>query len=194
VSKTFFTADWHLGDRRLDILHRPFTDSEAMRKRLIENHNRLVTPEDRVYVIGDAIHSASDTNPATLSAFNGHKILIKGNHDQLDDSEYLKHFLTVVPEGEGLELEIEGLPCWLTHYPRSAREDFFNLVGHVHGCWRVQKNMLNVGVDAHHFRPVSAKDVIFQYQAICEHYDEDIWSSDNPANLAHRSRGRAGHY
>ena len=80
------------------------------------------------------------------------------------------------------------------HYPSLAVADCFNLTAHVHSTWRVQKDMLNCGIDCHHFRPVSLSQVFFFYTAICKFYDQDVWVGDHPANVAHRDRGKAGTY
>jgi len=192
--KTFFTADWHLGDQRQDILGRPFASAEEMYERILAEHNAIVAPGDTVYMIGDALHSSGAVPPEILSTFNGHLVLIRGNHDVLSDSDYAPYVDQIVAEGEGLELDVDGLPCYLTHYPTQSREDLFNLVGHIHGTWRVQKNMLNVGIDAHHFRPITPSQVRFYFEAISNFYDEDVWCSQYPANSAHEDRGKPGRY
>jgi calcineurin-like phosphoesterase family protein len=194
AGRIFFTADWHLGDQRQDILGRPFSSAEEMHERLLGEHNALIAPEDTVYMIGDALHSSGAAAPELLGAFNGHLVLIRGNHDILDDSDYAPYVDEIIAEGEGLELDVEGVPCWLTHYPTQARGDRFNLVGHVHGAWRVQKNMLNVGVDAHHFRPITPERVAFYLKAIEGFYDEDVWCGQHLANAAHGDRSKPGRY
>jgi len=37
---------------------------------------------------------------------------------------------------------------YIDHYPTNGKSDIFNVVGHIHGTWKVQRNMVNVGVDA----------------------------------------------
>ena len=194
MSKAFFTADWHLGDPRMDLLCRPFADAEQNLNRLLTEHNALVAPEDTVYLIGDALHSASPWGPEILDRFHGRKTLIRGNHDRLPDAAYAPHVHRIVPDGDGIELDVAGIDCWLTHYPSRSRADRFNLVGHIHGNWRVQKNMLNVGVDSHHFRPVNAEQIAFLLTAISDFYDQDVWAAEHPANTAHAGRGKPGVY
>lgn len=193
MSSTFFTADWHLGDGRFEVLGRPFMACEEMADRLVVEHNRVVAPDDQVFVIGDVLHQDA---PAELleqvSRFNGRLTLIRGNHDVLSDEEYLRFFERVVPEGEGVEFSVEGTECWLTHYPSLARADRFNLTGHVHAAWQVQRNSLNVGVDVHHFRPVSTARVAFFVKAICSFYDDDVWAGELAANRCHSDRGGRG--
>jgi len=61
-------------------------------------------------------------------------------------------------------------------YPAHAVADRFNIVGHIHGLWKVQPNMVNVGVDAWHFRPVSEQEIRFVYDAMrTGKYDENVF-------------------
>lgn len=190
----FFTSDWHLGDPRLDILRRPFDSPEEMAEHIVREHNKIVGPEDTIYVIGDAFTKTAFPTGNALERMNGIKILIKGNHDVHADKAYVDWFDVVVPDGGGIELEIDGIDCWLTHYPTQSRADKFNLVGHVHGIWRVAKNALNVGVDVHHFRPLSEKDVRFFFDANCKYYDDDAWIFNHSAMTPHNDRGQTGSY
>lgn len=80
-----------------------------------------------------------------------HSVLFRGNHDVFTDEQFKPYFEEIVPEGEGKILEIAGITCWVTHSPSQARPDKFNIVGHVRAPWQFQLNMLNVGVDVHHF-------------------------------------------
>jgi calcineurin-like phosphoesterase family protein len=195
----FLTADWHLGATDIRLLGRPFLDTFDMGSSILREHNRIVAPGDTVYMLGDVIHKGADvpTLAPLLDVFNGNLVLVRGNHDDHSPAamrELERYFVEVIPEGDGVELNIDGLACWLTHYPVRSRTDRFNLVGHIHDRWKVQKNMLNVGVDVHHFRPVSERDVRFYFDAICGFYDEDVWVADHPANAVHHDRGAPGTY
>jgi calcineurin-like phosphoesterase family protein len=190
----FFTADWHLGWNRVDLLARPYRNAGEMIGDLIARHNAAVDPDDTVYVVGDALHATCAEYAPLLAHLNGHLTLIRGNHDVLPDADLEPYFDLIVAEGDGVEIDVEGVPCWMTHYPTRARPDRFNLVGHVHGAWRLQRNMLNVGVDAHHLAPMPARMVRFHLEAIRLVHDDDVWCSDHPANTAHADRGRPGVY
>jgi calcineurin-like phosphoesterase family protein len=192
---TFFTSDWHLNDSRIEILDRPFQSVEGMNEHIIAQHNRLVAPDDTVYVLGDVIKASSDEDLSILKRFNGHLVLIRGNQDVLSGQAYARYFDRIVDEGDGMELDVRDVRCWLTHYPTRSRSDVdLNLVGHIHGGWKVQKGMLNVGVDVHHFRPVSEDQVAFYLTAIKDVYDDDMWVADHVANVAHVGRGKPGTY
>jgi calcineurin-like phosphoesterase family protein len=59
---------------------RPFTSVEEMDETMIENHNRLVKPQDHVYCLGDFAMRKEDV-ARVAPRLNGHKRLILGNHD-----------------------------------------------------------------------------------------------------------------
>lgn len=193
----WFTADWHLGETRMDLMGRPFDNARTQTWALVNSHNALIKPDDELVIIGDVCFK--DAPKYTLEAlrkFHCRKTLIRGNHDRGYTDEELKvYFDTVVAEGDGLEYEIDGIKCYATHYPTGGRRDRFNLVGHIHGAWKVQLNMLNVGVDVHNYRPVSEDQISFYHKAICEFYDDDVWVGYDAVNADYRGqRGKKGRY
>jgi len=192
----FGVADWHIGDPRIEILGRPFSSSEEMLKTLIKNHNKVVEKNDVVIVIGDVCYKEAIDKIDLISNFNGKKILIRGNHDVgLSDEVLKKYFIKVIPDGEGMELTCGGVECYATHYPTKGREDKFNIIGHVHGIWRYNLNMFNLGVDANHFCPVNLETIPKHLKAIKEFYDEDAWACYNKINTQFiGKRGRKGSY
>jgi len=173
----WFSSDWHLGETRFDIMSRPFLSTEEMYETLLINHNKLVLPSDEFILNGDIIYqNADDGWLDRIAKFNGKKTLIRGNQDRkFSDADLALYFDTIIPEGDGIEIEVEGIPCWVTHYPTRARADKFCLIGHIHGAFKVQLNMLNLSVDVHHFRPINGPKVKFYYDAICNFYDKDVW-------------------
>lgn len=190
---TFFTADWHLGETRLEILQRPFSTTEEMAEEMIRQHNAIVGAEDSVLVVGDIA-----VDPACLplvARFNGVKTLIRGNHDRrFSDQELTPYFDRIVAEGDGVELDYQEIPLYVTHYPSCGRSDRFNLVGHIHATWKMQLNSLNVGVDVHHFRPLAIERIPF-FVAALDYYDEDVWVAYRDCNQSFRGkRGRPGSY
>jgi len=193
---TFLVADWHLGETRFELLGRPFTSVDQHVNTLISNHNALVGKTDTIYVVGDVCYQKATEYLDRVALFNGKKTLIRGNHDRgITDTQFKKYFEHVVPEGMGIDLEVDGIKCYVTHYPVKGKEDRFNLVGHVHGIWRFQLNMFNVGVDVHHFRPVNLEAIPGHFKAVCEYYDEDAWVAYHPINFIHKNkRGKKGSY
>ena len=194
MSQVWICADWYLGEDRFELMDRPFISVDHMVNTLAANHNAIVDKNDTVYVIGNVCYQKKPEFLDRVSLFNGKKTLIRGNHDRpITDAQFKKYFKHVVPEGMGIELEINGIKCYLTHYPTKGREDRFNLVGHVHNIWRFQLNMFNVGIDANHFMPVNFDKIPFWFKAICDYYDNDAWIAYNPINFVYKNnRGKKG--
>ncbi len=196
MRNTFLTADWHLGEDRFELMARPFVSQMDMIEELIANHNKLIAPDDEVIIIGDVCYQKTPEFLKYVGDFNGKKTLIRGNHDKVfTDEQLTPYFETIIEEGKGIERDIEGIPCYLTHYPTEGRQDRFNLVGHIHSAWKYQLNMFNVGVDANHFRPVNIKTIPWHFNAISNFYDNDVWAAYLSLNETHRSaRGKKNSY
>ena len=194
--KTFITADYHLGEDRMEIMGRPFRGPDHMFDVLVENHNQLVAPEDEVIMAGDVCYQKTPEWLPYVAKFNGRKILIRGNHDRgITDEQFAPYFTTVIPDGGGIQKDIGDIPCYLTHYPSEGKVGFFNLVGHIHSAWKYQLNMLNIGVDVHQYRPVCLDSIRFHLDAISKYYDEDVWVAYNEINAKYRGmRGKLGTY
>lgn len=193
--KVFFTADTHFGETRFDRINRPgFVDAQAMVDHIVQAHNSVVSPDDLVYHLGDVCYDQAPEFLPQIARLNGVKILIRGNHDRVfSDRQLYEYFEVIISEGEGLSLDVEGVPCYATHYPHLGKPDCFNLVGHIHSAWRFQLNMMNVGVDANHYYPVCATQIPKALTAITEFYDEDVWVAYSPCNQDYQNvRGQIG--
>ena len=165
-------------------------------KTLIENHNRLVSPDDVVLCVGDVTSIDAVDHLHLVERLNGQKILVRGNHDERhSELELLKYFHHVVGNGDGLTFEYKDVSLYATHYPTQGRSDRFNIVGHVHGAWRCQLNMLNVGVDNFGYSPCHIDRVPFFINAITNHYDRDVWAAYEDVNEVFRGqRGKSNRY
>jgi len=203
----FVVADWHLGENRFEIMGRPFSSQKEMVDTLVRNHNQLVSPDDVVFVLGDVCYQKTPEFLSEVARFNGRKILVRGNHDRVFDDEKLsEYFELIVPEGDGIFLDLPfkeetncpgsyNMKLFMTHYPTQGEKDCFNLVGHIHGAWKYQLNMLNVGVDVHNYRPVNIESLLFHFKAIRDYYDDDVWVGYNEINVFFQNkRGKPGSY
>lgn len=166
--KRYATADPHFGHANI-IKHcgRPFSSVEEMDQVMIDNINEVVMPKDELYVIGDfAFRGAKPKD--YLDRINCKKvILILGNHDLGDNSDFYKVYPYLELKKTELENE-EGrkLNIVLFHYPmRSWNWSFhgsYHLFGHVHNNKHYDKPRelsLNVGVDCHNFKPLSFEEI-----------------------------------
>lgn len=178
----YFLSDTHFGDPRLNLYNRELIASspEEVDNLIISNYNKLVADSDTVYFLGDIAY-----NPEKISLINnlkGYKILIKGNYDDKIDDSILKTYFNEV-YSENLIIEIGGEKFHLNHYPSKCVDTMANLTGHIHGLWKVQRNMINVGVDAWHMMPINEEMITFVYNAIRKYYDENVFAGELNANL-----------
>jgi calcineurin-like phosphoesterase family protein len=192
----WITADWHFGESRFDLMCRPFNSTTEHDETIIANHNRLVAPGDVVLCVGDVTNKDAPEQLSSVARLHGRKLLVRGNHDRPhSDADLSKYFDVIIADGDGLELTYEGISLFATHYPTQGKFDRFNIVGHVHGAWRFQLNMLNVGVDNFGFAPCAMGRVPGFIDAITNHFDRDVWAAYENVNARYRGqRGVASRY
>ncbi len=180
---TFLTSDWHLGEERMKIMDRPFQNGTECIIEMIKRHNSVVTPDDEVIVVGDVCYNGNIGFLNMVDFFNGKKILVRGNHDRnISDEDMLKYFTHVIDDGQGMELKVDDIECYAVHYPTQGVPNKFNLVGHIHGAWKYQLNMVNVGVDANHFYPINIEKIPKILNSINTFYDDDAWCAYDKIN------------
>jgi len=119
-------SDLHFGHKNIQKFRGGVESEEDNRNQIIRDWNRLVTKRDDVYVLGDAAFTM-DTVKCFADLPGARKYLIRGNHDLLNTSVYLKYFTQVY----GL---FKYKEFWLSHAPIHPDElrGKVNLHGHVH--------------------------------------------------------------
>ena len=189
MNNIFFTSDLHFGHNniiRFD--NRPFTSVEEMDAELIKRWNNKVSEGDLVYMLGDISWYDADKTHAILSALNGKKILIKGNHDRVHNSKIKECFEEIT---DYKEIKFDGHHIVLCHYPIV----FFNrhhygsymFYGHVHNSheWNMTENykfqlnqldikcnMFNVGTMLWNYEPVTFNDIISSSKEVNPEWQE----------------------
>ncbi|MBR9704869.1 hypothetical protein GOV12_05635 [Candidatus Pacearchaeota archaeon] len=171
----YFTSDWHLNETRIGDFNpffRPFKSVEEQNETIIGNLNQIVRPSDELIVLGDV--AMDEQGVKLLDRIKcENRTLIVGNYDE-DKLEQLAPYFGQVRED--MDLRVGEVDCYLNHYPTKHVDDRFNITGHIHGLWKVKPNMVNVGVDAWHFRPVSEEEILFVHNAIQKgFYDENVF-------------------
>ena len=181
----YFTSDFHFGesDERLNLYGRDRLGLTAREfdEMMITQYNKVVKDDDKVYINGDFCKTSEYLQ--TALRLKGYKILIKGNYDeQFSDEELLKYFQEVHTE---LTIDLQdGTKVFINHYPVKGNSLIFNLVGHVHSLWQVQRNMINLSVDAWNFAPISEDEICFKINAIKKFYDSNVFVGENPINTS----------
>lgn len=175
MDKTFYIADLHFGHKNvLKYDNRPFFTVEEMDKTMIENWNRVVEVNDTVYVLGDIAWYDYKRTIEIMRQLNGEKILIKGNHDKLNQElrdcfKYVYDYKEIKDNGRDVILCHYPIPCFNKHFYGSI-----HLYGHVYNSF--ESNMME------HFR----KEMIELYDKQCNMYNVGCmmpWMNYTPRTL-----------
>lgn len=170
MSTTFFIGDTHFGHTNIlkfEPEHRPFATIEEMNETLVDNWNKVVSKNDTVWHLGDAVFGAQ--NAWYLGRLNGNKKLIMGNHDTLDMNTYLKYFNKIYG-AKSIYLSKET-KIILTHLPvhTNQLEYRFKLNIHGHSHSKVVMYSDGVGEDLRYFnascertglKPISMDEIL----------------------------------
>ena len=163
----FVTADLHLGHSKSitflkpdGSLLRPFMNLGEMHNVLITRWNKIISPQDRVYILGDV--AIARNSLCLLNEFNGNKVLIKGNHDTFKLKDYLPYFDDI----RGAFVRDNLI---FTHIPIHSDSFEGRYIGNVHGHLHCHSVMLDNGekdkryfnscVEQHDFTPVALEDI-----------------------------------
>ena len=162
----FFTSDTHFGDSRvLRIDRRPFPDMAGHDAALIANWNRVASPEDEVWHLGDFAARRAGLAQQLLSQLNGTKPLVIGNNDPPATTEAggwssIQHYA---------ELVVDGHLLILCHYPfrtwNQMSKRSINLHGHSHGRLKPMPRQFDVGVDPRDLQPTTLAEILARSRA-----------------------------
>ena len=148
---TFVTSDTHFGDEKVLYKRGLNLDISEINKIIVENINKLVKKDDVIYFLGDIGINDKEYLKNIFKKINGIKILVRGNHDLLEDKDYYEIGFS----------EVHNSPIFylnniiMSHYPLPIDNDYFiNLHGHLHGEVMKEKNYFNVNIDVNRYRPV----------------------------------------
>lgn len=168
MRKIWVVSDYHLNHENI----LKFTDKDGhrfrgelfksvseMNERIIQEHNKLVKPEDICYNLGDVYFGPQDQADKLLSRLNGSKRLILGNHDIGKDTVLFKHFQKILVWRIFKEYD-----CVLSHIPlheSSINEKVqFNVHGHIHQNASPTNKHINVCVEWTDYKPVLLEELV----------------------------------
>ena len=173
-NETWFISDTHFSHKNVLTFDRTdgngklrphWDDIEDMNDELVYNWNGLVRPNDTIYHLGDI--ALSRTGTAVLNRCNGNKILIRGNHDIYNFSDYAEYFDDVLSMHVHRDKETEKKVIF-THipiHPTSMNRWDLNVHGHLHDDVVMKENQpderyMCVSVENTHYCPVHLNEVL----------------------------------
>lgn len=133
MGNNFYISDLHFGHKNaISFDSRPFQSNNQMLNELVTKWNSVVGEDDTVYSLGDMFWK-SGWALNVMRKLKGKVILIKGNHDIINDVQILQLFGGI---HEYLEVEDGGRNVVLCHYPipyfKNHYYGWYHLYGHVH--------------------------------------------------------------
>lgn len=136
----FVISDLHLGHkgiinfRRHDgQLLRPFDNIDVMHRAIIDGWCSVVTPQDKIYVLGDVAMGQKKMIQGLLHDLPGKKRLVRGNHDLNPDSWYHDAGFKVIYGVRHIQ------NVWLTHIPINPQCLEGRSIGNIHGHLHAQR-------------------------------------------------------
>ena len=172
MSNTWFVGDLHLGHEGMIRFTdkdgkkiRPFATVEEHDETLIQNINKCVNPQDRLYFLGDVVINRKYL--PKLARLNGRKKLLCGNHDIFKLEDYTPYF-----EGIAAYRIYPKMGVIMSHipiHPNQLEHRFkFNVHGHLHSNLVLggkhpltpDARYINICPEHTKFMPVSMDEII----------------------------------
>jgi calcineurin-like phosphoesterase family protein len=131
---------------------------------MIKRWNSTVRHDDLVIHLGDfALYGQSDKVARLCAELNGHKILVRGNHDRKSIHWYLTHGFDFVCDHFSIGQIL------FTHRPVPKQEFLLmpyrlNIHGHIHEKQEFDKDIYkNMSVEQTNYMPVNLDKILTQY-------------------------------
>ena len=170
-SRTYVTADLHLGHKLISTT-RGFNSLEEHDDRVLDNLNRIVSPKDTLWILGDLLFQPGTKLPL-LKRIPGNVKVVLGNHDALRPDVYA-----------GLGFRVYGAAygkrgILLTHIPvHEGQKNRFslNVHGHLHDKVLPDPWYFNVCLEQNNLEPFNIEEI---YEKI------PLLTEPTPADLLH---------
>lgn len=160
MSKTWVCADHHFGHPNIIKFTRDdgtplrvFNSIEEHDETIIRNHNEIVHPSDRVYLLGDVCINRRSIR--TLARLSGRLVLVKGNHDIFRLKEYEPYVddiraYVVQKDKDGHKVIMSHVPV----HPDCLDRWGTNIHGHLHYRSLPDKRYKCVSLEHTDFKPI----------------------------------------
>ena len=139
----YYISDTHFGHENI-INHdanngcKQFSSIEEHDNLIIENWNRVVTPQDNIYILGDFSWLYARETEELIKKLNGAKFLIKGNHDRWCKDGACKKLFQGIYDYK--TIQDGGKMVVMSHYPIAFwnHQHHYRRDGNEHKVWAVQ--------------------------------------------------------
>lgn len=156
----------------LKYCERPFDSIEHMNDSFIQNYNARVDPGDHTLWLGDAFFANFEAAKSIMDRLHGTKEMVRGNHDRLSISQYLRmgfervHSRFVYSTFGDVPVIYSHYPSvvWayksrhVNRYPPSGTEDIV-IHGHTHSLDKIRGREIHAGVDAWGYGPATRDEI-----------------------------------
>lgn len=160
MANIFIISDTHFGHKNILTFKRTdgsplrdFKDCSEMDELMVQRWNETVKPCDKVYHLGDVTMSRDSLD--ILGRLNGHKRLVRGNHDVQNTGAYLKYFDEVYGSRVLDRMILTHIPI----HPESLGRFVANVHGHIHASSGYGPKYFNASVEVIDYRPISLEDI-----------------------------------
>ena len=177
----YYISDLHLFHKNVtkagkNYDDRPFENLEEMHRVIKEKWNAKVTNGDTVYLLGDvAMRGSQDDMIAFVATLKGHKVLVKGNHDDIRDLRY-KQLYDEICEYKEITDKVgkDTVRLVLCHYPilmwNHQHRGSILLYGHVHSTmeeYYFKKCLREMNTDEFFGSSSGGKEILRAYNVGC---------------------------
>lgn len=166
MSEIWLTSDTHFGHSKIiEYTNRPFANVDEMNEALVNNWNKVVSPNDTVYHLGDVFFTKDGAKH--LRRLNGKKYLILGNHDD-PDHEMIRDTFKEVRLWKSMKsvgLLLTHVPIYAGIFDETDRTDnrrpkhIKNVHGHLHEKVVDDVRYINVSVEQTDYTPINLEKV-----------------------------------
>ena len=158
----FVIPDTHLGHESIKkYCNRP----DNFEKLIEKNWNEIITDNDTVLHLGDM--ALDECWIKRLGNWNGKKILVRGNHDEMPMDSYMKVGFTAVVEE--ITMNIDNLIILFSHRPKFDHDCDINIHGHQHNLAVYDKKRLYLPLSIEHmgYKPLALDEFCRSIKKIC---------------------------
>ena len=171
MTQTFLISDTHFDHSNILTFNRKdgtplrpgFRDIHDMNEQLIQNWNKVVNTNDKVYHLGDVGFFKETRLDQIVSRLNGDKVLIKGNHDdRIKAHRYLEHFRDIRAYHVLDKLLLAHIPIHFDSVKRWKGQ----VHGHTHDTNLIERIYYNVSVENINYTPINFEVIREYYKQI----------------------------